>query len=190
MRTKECLSMLTSWIDETNGCIRIRTTPVRPIKHQTERVIPLNNELLSIIKDQLSDNIAQGINSDIIFPNDDGTYLSDDTIRPHLKEVLGGFENMTWEQAFHAIRRFWGRLMHTNGIPMETIQQQYGHKDIKTTREYLGIDATPTPGQRKALELTTGIFRRDTKLGYIPPTDSNGVIAFLKDNLLTTEQKQ
>lgn len=40
----------------------------------------------------------------------------------------------------HDLRRTGGRLMSKSGIPIERISKVLGHRDIKTTIEYLGLN--------------------------------------------------
>ncbi|MFA6813573.1 MAG: tyrosine-type recombinase/integrase [Bacteroidaceae bacterium] len=40
----------------------------------------------------------------------------------------------------HTLRRTFGRNLYHAGIPIETIAALYGHNNIKTTLEYIGIN--------------------------------------------------
>ena len=54
------------------------------------------------------------------------------------------------EHRFHDLRHTFGTAMAAAGVPMRTLQEWMGHKDIQTTQRY--ADYCPNPGERDVVE--------------------------------------
>jgi hypothetical protein len=61
---------------------------------------------------------------------------------------------------FHWLRHSYGTARAARGIPMRTLQEWMGHRDIQTTQRY--ADYCPNPGERSVVEAA---FARGTKPG-------------------------
>ena len=48
--------------------------------------------------------------------------------------------------AFQTLRQSYGTALAAQGVPMRTLQEWMGHKDIQTTQRY--ADYCPNPGER------------------------------------------
>jgi integrase len=61
---------------------------------------------------------------------------------------------------FHGLRHSYGTALAGQGVPMRTLQEWMGHKDIQTTQRY--ADYCPNPGERDVVEAA---FARGTNPG-------------------------
>ena len=61
---------------------------------------------------------------------------------------------------FHSLRHSYGTALAGQGVPMRTLQEWMGHKDIQTTQRY--ADYCPNPGERDIVEAA---FDRGTNRG-------------------------
>lgn len=61
---------------------------------------------------------------------------------------------------FHSLRHSYGTALAGQGVPMRTLQEWMGHKDIQTTQRY--ADYCPNPGERDVVEAA---FARGTNRG-------------------------
>lgn len=67
--------------------------------------------------------------------------------------------------AWHSLRHSYGTALAAQGVPMRTLQEWMGHKDIQTTQRY--ADYCPNAGERDAVEAAFG--RRGTTSGTTLP---------------------
>jgi site-specific recombinase XerD len=51
---------------------------------------------------------------------------------------------------FHSLRHSYGTALAAQGVPMRTLQEWMGHKDVQTTQRY--ADYCPNPGERTVVE--------------------------------------
>ena len=61
---------------------------------------------------------------------------------------------------FHTLRHSYGTALAAQGVPMRTLQEWMGHRDIQTTQRY--ADYCPNPGERDVVEAA---FARGTNPG-------------------------
>ena len=69
---------------------------------------------------------------------------------------------------FHTLRHSYGTALAGQGVPMRTLQEWMGHKDIATTQRY--ADYCPNPGERDVVEAA---FRPGTNLRAPDATESD-----------------
>jgi integrase len=67
--------------------------------------------------------------------------------------------------AWHNLRHSYGTALAAQGVPMRTLQEWMGHKDIQTTQRY--ADYCPNAGERDAVEAA---FARSTTSGTTLPS--------------------
>lgn len=164
MRIGECSALEWGDIDYKNGFIHIRRTMTlskegRYVVGQTtkteksRRDIPLNAEICQILRDQrifYSHFHSEKI-QDIygyIFENSRGGRIVATTINGVIARLaaLAGVKRFT----VHALRDTFSTTAYINGVPMKTIQEWMGHKDIGTTMNtYTHI---PDSEKKKAME--------------------------------------
>jgi len=98
-----------------------------------EREIPINSQLLELLKDLKNMN-DQGLNSTYVFPHKDGG-----RIRVKLREKLiqiaakAGIENLT---KLHTLRHTFASHLVMSGVDLPTVKKLMGHSDIQTTMIY------------------------------------------------------
>ena len=51
---------------------------------------------------------------------------------------------------FHSLRHSYGTALAAQGVPMRTLQEWMGHRDIQTTQRY--ADYCPNAGERTVVE--------------------------------------
>ena len=61
---------------------------------------------------------------------------------------------------FHCLRHSYGTALAAQGVPMRTLQEWMGHRDIQTTQRY--ADYCPNAVERTVVEAA---FRRGTNSG-------------------------
>jgi integrase len=70
---------------------------------------------------------------------------------------------------FHSLRHGYGTALAAQGVPMRTLQEWMGHRDIQTTQRY--ADYCPNPGERDVVEAA---FARGSNSGSnLPATVGN-----------------
>ena len=98
-----------------------------------EREIPINSQLLELLKD-LKEGNDQGLKSAFVFPHKDGG-----RIRVKLREKLiqiaakAGIENLT---KLHTLRHTFASHLVMQGVDLPTVKKLMGHSDIQTTMIY------------------------------------------------------
>jgi site-specific recombinase XerD len=71
------------------------------------------------------------------------------TLYEHLRTALTGAQ-LDGGYGFHSLRHSYGTALAAQGIPMRTLQELMGHKDIQTTQRY--ADYSPNPAERTLVE--------------------------------------
>lgn len=64
---------------------------------------------------------------------------------------------------FHSLRHSYVTALAAKGVPMRTLQEWMGHRDIQTTQRY--ADYCPNPGERSVVEAA---FARGSNPGSNP----------------------
>ncbi len=61
------------------------------------------------------------------------------SLRDYMKAA--GMERTGWDgRSFHALRRTAGTRMVTSGVPVSTVAQILGHKDVESSKRYISLD--------------------------------------------------
>lgn len=105
---------------------RIMTTPK---SKKSVRDVALNSRALQIISEVKLLKRIHKIESDLIFPGGDGTFLHTDALIYNLKVC-----NIT-PARLHIFRHTHASILAENGVPLETIQRRLGHENDKITKE-------------------------------------------------------
>lgn len=119
-------------------------------KGDKERLIFLNNMVLSSLKDYIKDRNTYKINTEYknaLFISNRGCRISNRAIQLLIKKYTKGFEkNITP----HKLRHTSATLMFKHGkIDIRTLQKVLGHENISTTQIYTHVD---DDGIKKAFE--------------------------------------
>ena len=73
---------------------------------------------------------------------------------------------------FHSLRHSYGTALAAQGVPMRTLQEWMGHRDIQTTQRY--ADYCPNPGERDVVEAA---FARKVPIEYQTARDESQLSA-------------
>lgn len=119
-------------------------------KGDKERLVFLNNMVLSSIKEYLNDRIKFNINDshkNALFISSRGSRISNRAVQLIVKKYASNFEkNITP----HKLRHTSATLMFKHGkIDIRTLQRVLGHENISTTQIYTHVD---DDGVKKAFE--------------------------------------
>lgn len=157
-------------IDYTHARIRVRRTWDRkaktfttPKSRRSERAVPM--------PDAVAGELERTFRADhpaTIDPDPDHLVFAD----PRTGEPLG--HRVMYERlraaltvagldvgyGFHSLRHSYGTALAGQGVPMRTLQEWMGHKDIQTTQRY--ADYCPNPAERDVVEAA---FARGTNRG-------------------------
>jgi integrase len=157
-------------IDFVHSRIRVRRTWDRkaklfttPKSRRSERAVPMPDVVAGELERLLRD-----YHPDVVDPDPDGLVFGD----PRTGEPLGW--RMMYERlraaltaarldpafGFHSLRHSYGTALAAQGVPMRTLQEWMGHKDIQTTQRY--ADYCPNPAERDVVEAA---FARGTNPG-------------------------
>jgi integrase len=104
-------------------------------KGSKPRVVYLPKKLQDQIKDWLKVNEE----SEYLFASAGGIRVSRRAI--HAMVARAGRLIHVASLSPHSLRRTYGSIAHSRGAPLKFLQQQFGHADIRTTMEYIDIDA-------------------------------------------------
>lgn len=167
-------------IDFMHARIRVRRTWDRkaktftkPKSRRSERAVPMPDEVAGHLE-----RLLRTYHPDTVEPDPDalvfghpvtgdplGHRLMYERLRAALK-AAGLDEAFAW----HTLRHSYGTALAAQGVPMRTLQEWMGHKDIQTTQRY--ADYCPNPGERDIVE--AAFARRGITSGItLPPPVQN-----------------
>lgn len=157
-------------VDFVHARIRVRRTWDRktktfttPKSRRSERAVPMPDVVAGALE-----QMFRAYHPDAVDPNpDDLVFANPDTGEPlghrlmyeRLRLALGAArldETFGW----HSLRHSYGTALAGQGVPMRTLQEWMGHRDIQTTQRY--ADYCPNPGERDIVEAA---FARGTNPG-------------------------
>jgi integrase len=157
-------------VDFVHARIRVRRTWDRkaktfttPKSRRSERSVPMPDVVAGEIV-----LLLRAYQPDVVDPDPDSLVFA----HPQTGEPLGW--RLMYERlraslqaagldvgfGFHSLRHSYGTALAAQGVPMRTLQEWMGHKDIQTTQRY--ADYCPNPGERDVVEAA---FARGTNSG-------------------------
>ena len=98
-----------------------------------ERDIPINQGTHNLLKRLKAQN-DKGLNSNFVFPNEDGGRISD-KLREQLI-VIARKADIKGLTKLHSLRHTYASHLVMNGVDLPTVQKLMGHADIQTTMIY------------------------------------------------------
>lgn len=120
---------------------------VSPKTEKSIRSIAINSRAIQIINEVKFLKRIYRINSDLIFPNQEGTHLSSATIVWVLKKLN------IYPARLHIFRHTHASILAEKGIPLEAIQRRLGHENDKITKEiYIHITERMLKEEQKMFE--------------------------------------
>lgn len=158
LRQGELLALRWSDVDYSCGLIRVRRSITRgrigpPKSRRGIRTVPLSERLANQLQlHRVRSRYTEA--TDLVFPHPDtGNPYDASKQRKRFKQaaLAAGLRPVR----FHDLRHTFGTAMAGVGVPMRTLQEWMGHRDIKTTEIY--VDYSPSPvAERKWVERAFG----------------------------------
>jgi len=142
MRRNELINLHWADVNMINKYLIVRNTESFTTKSKSERVIPLNQNSLDVLRNihSRSDYVFLNCNSQKIYPN----YLSQ-CFRDLLVKL-----NIRNDRSFHSLRHTFASWLVQKGVSIYEVSKLLGHSDIKVTEIYAQL----TPDNlRSAIEL-------------------------------------
>lgn len=162
LRQGELIALRWSNIDWTAGAIRVRRSHVRridgvPKSRRSVRTVPMADDVARALE---AISPADAEEDALVFPDPlDGRELRPNSMLTRMRKALraAGLEE---SHCFHDLRHTFGTRMAARGVPMRTLQEWMGHKDILTTQRY--ADYAPRHDER---QLVQSAFAADAPVG-------------------------
>jgi len=163
LRQGELLALRRRDIDWEARRIRVRRSYVRghwgtPKSRRGSRSVPLAHRLAEELRDHFEQSRYRG-DDDLVFGHPDTGHVMDhsDLVRRYKAALKAGGVR---EVRFHDLRHTFGTRMAAAGVPMRTLQEWMGHRDIKTTLIY--ADYAPSDGEGAMVDAA---FSQETDAG-------------------------
>jgi integrase len=171
MRIGELQALDWHGVDYVHARIRVRRTWDRktktfttPKSRRSERAIPMPDEIAGHLERLFKASEHQG-SHDLVFGDPvTGEPLGHRRMYERLRASLKA-AGLDETYGFHSLRHSYGTALAAQGVPMRTLQEWMGHRDIQTTQRY--ADYCPNPGERSVVEAA---FARGSNSGSNLPT--------------------
>jgi site-specific recombinase XerD len=142
-------------IDFKRKCLYITNFENFRTKSGKNRKVPLSNNAIELLHQQISENIMNEENlvktSEFVFPNQKGNQLSKYTISAlfimHRKKIFPDRRDL----CFHSLRSSFITHLYFDGVKPQTIQICCGHRTIATTESYAHLEMMPLDGIQESL---------------------------------------
>ena len=121
-------------------------------KGDKERIIPLTNEVVSVLGQYLK--TRPDVSSNHLFISRLGDELHARSVYGLVKKYLKGTGIKKTKMGVHSLRHTFGTSLMNNGINIVVIQELLGHKKLETTRRYLHINNVDLRNAVDSLVLT------------------------------------
>jgi integrase len=142
-------------VDFVHSRIRVRRTFDRkaktfttPKSRRSERAVPMPDVVASEVA--RLDLAREHDLDDLVFADrDTGLPMGWRRMYERLRAALKAAA-LDESYGFHSLRHSYGTALAAQGVPMRTLQEWMGHRDIQTTQRY--ADYCPNPGERDVVE--------------------------------------
>ena len=156
MRIGEVQALDWHGVDYIHARIRVRRTWDRktktftpPKSRRSERAIPMPDDVAGHL-DRLYKQSQHQADDDLVFGDPiTGEPLGHRRMYERLRAALKA-AGLDETFGFHSLRHSYGTALAAQGVPMRTVQEWMGHRDIPTTQRY--ADYCPNPGERSVVE--------------------------------------
>jgi integrase len=161
LRLGELIALRWRDVDWPSSAVRVRANFVlgefgAPKSRRSTRSVPMADDVAAELERfyRAQGEPAEGA---LVFPDvHTGSPLDKAGVLRRLRRALRA-AGLDETHRFHDLRHTFGTAMAAAGVPMRTLQEWMGHRDIETTQRY----ADYAPRARDA-ELVAAAFRRDT----------------------------
>lgn len=140
LRQGELVALRWRDVDWTAGRIRVRQNHVlgefgTPKSRRSTRSVPMADAVAAEL-DRLSTATRNPGDDDLVFGHPlDGTPISKAEILKRYRKALRA-ARLDEALTFHCLRHTFGTRMAAAGVPMRTLQEWLGHRDVQTTQIY------------------------------------------------------
>ncbi len=154
MRKGELVALRWRDVDWAAGRIRVRRNFARnemttPKSRRGRRSIPMTGELSAALA-ALHDRARRRRPDDLVFPHPEtGDVQPKANITRRFRRYLIAAD-LDSAHRFHDLRHTFGTLMAAAGVPMRTLQEWMGHRDISTTQKYADYAPSAHEGEMVA----------------------------------------
>lgn len=161
LRLGELIALRWRDVDWTASAIRVRSNYVlgefgTPKSKRSSRPVPMADDVAGELE-RFYKASGEPADDALVFPDPHtGAPLDKAGVLRRLRKALKAAE-LDETHRFHDLRHTFGTAMAAAGVPMRTLQEWMGHRDIETTQRY----ADYAPRTRDA-ELVAAAFTRDT----------------------------
>jgi integrase len=145
-------------VDWAAGRIRVRQNYVlgefgTPKSRRSTRSVPMADALAGEL-DRLHQASDASADDDLVFADPDGSEPLDKAaiLRRYRRALKAA--RLDESHRFHDLRHTFGTRMAGAGVPMRTLQEWMGHRDIETTQRY--ADYSPSPHEAAFVEAAFG----------------------------------
>ena len=104
-------------------------------KNRHERTQPICPEVIALLKEIREEQLADGIESPLVFVDDKGKPILPDRLTKEFREARKVVT--TRPVTIHALRRTFATMLEHNRVNPNTIKGLLGHKSLRTTERYL-----------------------------------------------------
>ena len=144
LRIGEAMALRYSDLDTKNRLIYVRQTYAQVVKGTTTpkttdsvRDVYMQDQLLKLCRKLLTGAkrraLEYGYQSDLVFADIDGNYISYDAYEKYLRE--NGERILNRKLTSHVMRHTMTSLFAEAGVPLDVISRRLGHHDSKITRD-------------------------------------------------------
>jgi integrase len=158
LRQGELVALRWRDVDWTAGRIRVRQNYVlgefgTPKSRRSTRSVPMADEVAGEL-DRLSRTVGETAGDALVFadPHTGGPLDKAAILRRYKKVVESA--KLHSAHRFHDLRHTFGTRMAAAGVPMRTLQEWMGHRDIETTQRY--ADYAPSAHEAAFVEAAFG----------------------------------
>ncbi len=158
LRQGELLALRWRDVDWPSGRIRVRQNYVRgefgtPKSRRSTRSVPMADRVAGELDRLYTARYGhqEGDHGDeLVFPNvEDGQPQQRSNVLDRFRATLKA-ARLDESRVFHDLRHTFGTRMAAAGVPMRTLQEFMGHRDITTTQIY--ADYAPNPHEAELVE--------------------------------------
>jgi integrase len=159
LRLGELIALRWRDVDWTASAIRVRSNYVlgefgTPKSKRSSRSVPMADEVAGELERYFQGR-GEPADDALVFPDPrDGAPLDKAAVLRRMRKALAA-AGLDVSHRFHDLRHTFGTAMAGAGVPMRTLQEWMGHRDIETTQRY----ADYAPRARDA-ELVAAAFTR------------------------------
>jgi integrase len=164
LRKGELVALRWRDVDWPAGRIRVRQNYVRgafgtPKSKRSTRSVPMVDEVAGVLE-RLFQSTAWQDDDDLVFAHPaTGSVLPKANVTRRTRAAMKS-AGLSPAHRFHDLRHTFGTTMAAGGVPLRTLQEWLGHRDLATTQIY--ADYAPSP---REAEMVAAAFARGSVRG-------------------------